>query len=512
LNLGTLRTRVFQQADWQPTQSTSAKTRVNEFINRAIEQIALEAPQLFFTEDLAFRCQPDVEPYSSADTVSIDSNDNWVVNRDQLASASGFVAWTTDGTWDGRWIAITDGTTGQVINRQIREVWSAASGNTIQQRLTLYEPWPSGVDTSAMTYRIYTPRYPLPPDVIRLRHARLRRYGANSFDYPLKVVGEVEAEDAMFEASPGTNVSGSPQYLYRRGFFQLDSPKDAATVTTTQTAWQAPEPMGTFTFVYTYVWGYRHEMNPGPDTWDASASGRRVPLFESAPSPESEAVSSTATDSIVITTPNVDFEQGFGVSADTSGNTLRRYQRSGWKKRIYVKRTATNFTGYSALAYAVTGLATISTIDDYFLLAEIDGSTESLTWRGVVTPDRHKRLKDYAGNQMVALWPRPADEDTVVLNVVRRPQPLADDQDAPKIVPEAGDLIVTLACAFLADMEGQSGAAQVKRNWYEKHLKIVADQYGDLRPNNRPIYRRSANARKGARPYNQFPSEVDFDR
>jgi hypothetical protein len=514
LNLGTLRTRVFQQADWQPTQSTNAKTRVNEFINRAIEQISLEAPQLFFTEDLAFRCQPDVEPFSSSDTVSIESADNWVVSRDATSATSGYTAWTTDGTWDGRWIAITDGSTGEVIHRQIREVWSYSSGNVVRQRLTIYEPWPSGADTTAMTYRIYTPRYPLPADIIRLRHARLRRYTAGTFDYPLEVVGEVQAEDAMFEASPGTNIESNPRFLYRRGFFQLDSPKDTATCALNQAVtWLGPEPPGTFTFVYTYIWGLRHELYQGPNSWNASASGRKVPLYESAPSPASSSIAATGLDgAIVVTTPNIDFEQGFGVQSDSSANTLPRYQRSGWRKRIYVKRSASNFTNYSGLTFAQSGLATISTVDDYLLLGEVDGSTEAFTWRGDITPDRLQRLKDYAGNQMVALWPRPSEADTVLLNVVRRPQPLADDQDAPRLVPEAGDLIVSLAGAFLAEMEGQTGAAAAKRAWYKDHLKIVADQYGDLRPQNRPIYRKTLRARKGGGPYRNWPSEVDFDR
>ena len=35
MNLGEIRSAIFSQADWSPKQSSDAKTRVNEFINRA---------------------------------------------------------------------------------------------------------------------------------------------------------------------------------------------------------------------------------------------------------------------------------------------------------------------------------------------------------------------------------------------------------------------------------------------------------------------------------------------
>jgi hypothetical protein len=177
-----------------------------------------------------------------------------------------------------------------------------------------------------------------------------------------------------------------------------------------------------------------------------------------------------------------------------------------------VRRKSANFTNYSGLPNAVSGLTRIDVIDDYFLLAEQDGSEQTYAWDGTVPPDRLCRLKDFSGNQMVAVWPRPSDEDMIHLNVVRRPQALSDDQDSPRLVPEAGDLVVALAGAMLAESEGRADLASQKRGWYHKHLGIVADQYGDLRPQNRPTYRRTASARKGTRPYRQWPSSLDFDR
>jgi len=52
---------MFAQADWAPTQSPEATSRVNGFINRAYNQLALEAPFLFFESKVHLATEPDVE-------------------------------------------------------------------------------------------------------------------------------------------------------------------------------------------------------------------------------------------------------------------------------------------------------------------------------------------------------------------------------------------------------------------------------------------------------------------
>ena len=50
MNKGEIRTRVLEQVDWQPDQSTSFKDKIDQMINRAYNQLALEAPFLFFED------------------------------------------------------------------------------------------------------------------------------------------------------------------------------------------------------------------------------------------------------------------------------------------------------------------------------------------------------------------------------------------------------------------------------------------------------------------------------
>ena len=44
MNLKELRTAIFAQTDWAPSQSVEAVSRLNGFINRAYNDVCLEAP------------------------------------------------------------------------------------------------------------------------------------------------------------------------------------------------------------------------------------------------------------------------------------------------------------------------------------------------------------------------------------------------------------------------------------------------------------------------------------
>ncbi|HIO38949.1 MAG TPA: hypothetical protein EYN27_08360 [Rhodospirillales bacterium] len=61
MNLAEIRTRIFNQIDWAPTTSAEAVTRTNGFINRAYEQLCLEAPFCFFESEVKLSTQKDVK-------------------------------------------------------------------------------------------------------------------------------------------------------------------------------------------------------------------------------------------------------------------------------------------------------------------------------------------------------------------------------------------------------------------------------------------------------------------
>ncbi len=61
MNLKELRTAIFAQTDWAPSQSVEAVSRLNGFINRAYNDVCLEAPFLFFESEVKFATQEDVK-------------------------------------------------------------------------------------------------------------------------------------------------------------------------------------------------------------------------------------------------------------------------------------------------------------------------------------------------------------------------------------------------------------------------------------------------------------------
>ena len=69
MNLAEIREAMFAQADWSPEQSPEATKRVTGFINRAYNQIAREAPYLFFEDTLRATTEPDVKSASADDTI-----------------------------------------------------------------------------------------------------------------------------------------------------------------------------------------------------------------------------------------------------------------------------------------------------------------------------------------------------------------------------------------------------------------------------------------------------------
>jgi hypothetical protein len=61
MNKGEIRTRILEQVDWQPDQSTAFKDKVDRLINRAYQQLSLEAPYLFFEDKALIVTEPDIE-------------------------------------------------------------------------------------------------------------------------------------------------------------------------------------------------------------------------------------------------------------------------------------------------------------------------------------------------------------------------------------------------------------------------------------------------------------------
>lgn len=434
MNLAEIRTAMFAQADWAPNQSKEALGRVDGFINRAYNQISLEAPYLFFEDRLRVATEPDVVSLSTNDRVGMLANaglpsnveDPWTfvttyTKTTADADTAAYTAtWKTDRSWDGRVIEfeLADGT---LIRNQIRTIWFHSASD--RWRLTVVHPFNKDEHgTAGVKWRIYTEAYAFPDDIIAMRSMRLFN---NTQQYPLDVLGQDEAEQRTLVGPRAQVAAGIPRLAFRREHFQLDGPGLAPEVSnaTSLTAgepvtltypWKGPEKYGEFEYAVTYTWGKRDAefRLPGLPKWDSYASAWsntgqtidrapnsevadnrvREPRYESAPSPVSDKKSvayhaeTSSCMAIHVTVPNIEYVLGFistfQVSTGVTGTRVSEHQ-SGFHVRIYRRRVRTltasdidpSAPSYGGLTHAVAGLKGKYPFPDnkqkFYLLAEM---------------------------------------------------------------------------------------------------------------------------------------------
>ena len=544
MNLGEMRAAIFAQADWGPKTSTEAKNRANEFINRAYNLLSLEAPFLFFEDELHFATQKDEVPTLATDLVDVQGGDPWVLSADLAPGTANALDWPTDRSWDGRWIELKD-SNNTYHRHQIRTIWQEGSGANAY-RMSLYTPYNgvtnSAVSTTGMQYRIYTPHYALPADVVAVNTMRLFQENEG---FPLDIMGQMEAEQKRIADAHRNVASGKPRVAYRRKHWTMPSPTEEpeqlplpADRESAQFQWFGPEPGGTFQYVYTYCWGRRDDQhwrhNPGLNkstvasrlAWcnpsgtplplysishatqtdlynELSSLGDRArfaPLWESSPSPASDVITASTTGSgILLKFPDIEKIQGYGYPSQAE-----RFRRSGWRIRIYRKRLS------STADSSFTGFDTMDVEDSevYYLMMEVPGWCTEIIDNGAITPDYGTRLKNVHGYQNVALYPRPDQRYEVDVRCVRRPDPLVNDQDAPRVHPEAVELILQRALTFLYEAQGNKGMSATSLARYDRNLMTLTKRYGDLRTPARAMYRRVSRGHPVSRNYRQWANRI----
>ena len=472
MNKGEIRTRVLEQVDWNPNQSTEFKAKVDRFINRAYQLLSLEAPFLFFEDEIKLVTAPDASQKSgtSTDRLAVNSADPYVLERTYATStASDHTTWATDGTWGGRMVEIekSDGT---VIRRRIREVWTTTVSTDTIDRFTVNLPWDNVTDAD-MKYRIFTSEYYLPADVIDIRSAHL----FSNTHYPLQVTTQYDMERYEYLDYRG-NETGRPCRIFRGKHFQIDAPTIAPTASldgTHAVGWLGPDPAGKFDYCYTYVWGKR-------DSEVKNSNNLSEPLWESAPSPVSGAVEYPGINPwtvIKLEMPNVDHILDYYREYNSSGGTVldaTRKGRSGLRKRIYVRR-------YSASPVAGMGYTpNIESSEVFHLLAEVNGSTQVYEHDGSEIPAYTHRLKTTHGYRSVRFWPMPDDRYEVDVRTLRRPAPLVNDQDTPRLHVEAIDALIERILVMLYEAQGNPEMAGVARSSYENLMTTISKRYGNM--------------------------------
>tara|TARA_S200002703_G_scaffold35810_4_gene30910 strand:+ start:303 stop:1838 length:1536 start_codon:yes stop_codon:yes gene_type:complete len=487
-NLAGIRSAIFAQADWAPSNSPVAKDRVDQFINRAYFRMSEEAPFLFFESEIRMAIDPDVNKASSTDLLrvaaTLGAGDAWVLETELNVGAVGSTTWNSDRLWDGRTIQLYDDDQKRWIKYKIREVWEHAN----RYRLSLDRPWKNTTDTG-IDWFVETHEFNIPQDAIEVRSLTLKR--SNSA-YPLSILGQDSAEWSSVANSGRIVSKGLPRWAFRREHKSLRAPTfdPVASTTVAPALWVGPEPTGKFEYRFTYIWGKQEIWfhNPGPQTQatQIASESRYQPYLESPPSPQTAQVDNTADlgagtyGQIQITLPNIDFMLGFEPAA------LPRLNHAGIKKRIYRRRISEGPT------LGVPAGRSIEQPDDFFLIAEVDGHITTYTDTGENTPDYGVPLQPVHGYQTVRLWPTPNANYTVEIRCIRRPKALTDEQDYPLINEDAMDCLITRALAYLYESQGNAAMAQYSLTSYQESLFLLGKRYGDLRSKSRPRRKRTA--------------------
>ena len=481
-----VRQAVFRQADWQPSQSTEAVARCNEYINRAMIEIALEAPFLF-SEITSFATQTDHVPTVATDTISTDAADAWVFVRD-VAAGGAVIAWD-EILWAGRMLEYTQ-TDGTVRRTRIREIFT--TGQPARQKISVMEPWTGVADTS-MPYRIYTDTYYVSDRVVKINSARMF---ASDQSWPLDVIGEEEAEDLSLTDRPVDLGQGIPRSMFRRPFRALPSPIRGPTAALDQQgSWAGPEKAGQFEYCYTWGFGRRDpefgHISPETQTTALTVADRFEPLWESAASPVVSATTTNGAATIDLTFPELEFLQAFSGAGE-------RFERSGWKIRIYRRRV----TQDGVLAGTPAGSPALHELSSSFnFLDELDPSDAGYpvyTDSGAVTPDYFRRLRDTTGYQAITLYPRPDARYVIDIRAHMEPLELENDYDTIPLDGTASNLLVYKALEFLYESEGNINMSAKSQERYLRTLRSVSKRYGDLRHDARPTYRRYSRAYPGS--------------
>lgn len=497
MNRADIRQAIFDQIDWQPDTSEQLEQKLNRFINRAYLQLALEAPFLFFEDKVSFRTQATllsvagiandrVTQSTNVETDGLVWTRSYAVSADRTPSGldAAIAQWEPEKAthvdidvqlghpFEGRTIEITD-STGRVHRRKIRCIYWKEASLTHTDYLVLDQPLDLKTDSSlaaeytSLTYRILTPSYYLPADLIEVRSIRLWDDARRD---PIALVYTEEAEDQWWDDVQGSNAAGSPRKAFRTDFFQLPAPlykpKSELVPGTWDMTFGQPQ-LATFEFFYTTCWGTLDPLEGRAAGAVGTPTYHREPRFESAPSPISDKITIDATTKIIeITTPDIGAAYGF--TPDTT--TYDEYHRCGYWKRFYARRTDSTEDTVGAANQDTEGFYYFDRDPAHDGLQVYNGDLINLE-------ESYTEAHGYSGIQ---LSPLPDTAYTVDVRCLRKPKPLIEDQSVPKIPPEAIGVLVHKILILVYESLGVYELSQAARIVYLEKLTNLSNRYGSL--------------------------------
>jgi hypothetical protein len=505
--LANLRAAVFERCDWNPNPSTAAINRCNAAINEALRSVRTEAPSLFHKAEWAFWTKENYNP-DSDDTVSVYEGsagyrDPWVLVRDDANSAlSSEDILETDGTRTGDIIYIT-ASDGVVHRREIRSISNVLYGSpaVLHQFIVIDQPWINQTDEE-LEWRIVTEAIPVPWWIGRISTIAPRGQSPNQLEMLPATLRNGSGRSSDYINSYPDRYFGRVFQLGRR---EIARPRTAPGVQSISgTLWVGPTPPGTYTFKTTLVYGF-HDARHGfslPSEHESPISGgegpadyRRLhPKYESAPSPVSASVSSTASGgnftSILLTFNDQEHSLGFG-HPDTG-----RYHRSGLYTAIYAKRTANASyssshpgttarpTGYS-VTYASPSV-NLDPDDNWYLLDIIPANQYEYVFDGRQVLEYSRSCPTATSQKVLSLEPVFGDKEWQLTGVYT-PEEMTDDTQELKAEPDVADVVVLRAALTMCPKSDADLLNSINIELRRKSREL--SKIAGVIPNNQPTSR-----------------------
>jgi len=437
MNRGDLRTDIRALLAWDIGQDAGTEqTRLNEAIRHGLDLLYTEAPEALYPQTPREVVPGTLSSGAYGGTTLSTTSDPWV-----LQFVGGTFAPVTDRTWDGMYhLEVT--AKGQTYRFWCREFWLALTG---EKYVSLDRPWTSGTATG-LSWTLVAQYLWCPSEWSRIH--TVVRWGSTGG--PMRLTTATQAANQWQTRNQVSIVSGYPTELRREHSYQQRAPTRAPAVALVEGTW-AGEPTGQFEYCFTYCWGYR-------DLYNKSPSGTPIPLFESAPSPISGPITSTAPQIVRVTVPEVDWMVNFNVAG------ALRAGHSGLYKRIYRRRKSITGGTHQTIEYP----------DVFQALADVDGPVTTYDDDGAAIPDYTLRLPEQGVYYAWSMWPTPDARTEMDIRVTCRPPLLLNDNDSPAVVPEYRSALALFCAHWYARRDQDEQLAQV-------FAKQARDQIGSLR-------------------------------
>ena len=431
------REKVLARRAWRADVDATALAEINGALNDAVRKLAGDCPAAFVPDVEHVVVIPDYTQTTMGRTLQA-TTDPYLLAFSTPTSGT-FQTPNTSGVWDGIMHLEVQTADGVWHRRQCREFFTIAPVGITVYVVSIDRPWANSTDTG-MPFRLHQPEFFFRDDVTEVLDGTVWDSSGSRF-MEVAERGVVEREEQDFQ---GRN-KGRPEKMTRGRHYQLQGPATPPTwIQPDQSSWVGKEPLGTFRFCYTYVWGRK-------DSEFKDEFGQYDPMWESSPSPVSTAVVVTSAPATIIRIAgmtNIDYMINFDPPV-TAG--VYRYGHSGLRKRIYVSRDATNTAG--AFEDNVEARGT------FVLLAEVNGNDATYDWDGSVLPNPFRRLPEVTGYFAYTLVPHQDKDYTIDFRVRRRPAELTNDYDAPKVQPDSEEALNLLGMYYVAQLDKQPEAA-----------------------------------------------------